>query len=284
MLDSKMPNGENPPQKSNWSAIYQAILGGAAAGAAEVAVDHPFWTLKTRYQNDQIPKAEKFTMDPRVLYRGFWPNILSMAPITALQVSVAAGLKSVFHRDNNHPPSELEALSYSAAGGAVSSIVGGPTEYTMAHQTAQRGFYSTLKDLIKMRGIRALFTGMPGTAVRDAKFTMGFGFGAPYLKEQATPYMPENAAAVVGGIGAGVPVAVLSQPWDSLKTAQQTAMSPEGNHPVTPLWRLAKEKIQREGVAGLYKGSFWRMGRVTSAVMLMSEVNERVSSWLKPKQ
>lgn len=284
MLDSKMPNGENPPQKSNWSAIYQAILGGAAAGATEVAVDHPFWTLKTRYQNDKIPKAEKFTMDPRILYRGFWPNILSMAPITALQVSVAAGLKSMFHRDPNKPPSELEALSYSAAGGVISSVGSGPTELIMAHQTAKRGFFSTLVEMVNNRGWRSLTTGMFGTAVRDAKFTMGFGFGAQYLKELLTPYMSEKPAAVVGGIGAGVPVAVLSQPWDTLKTAQQTAMRPESNKSVTPLWKLAKEVIQKEGVAGLYKGSFWRMGRVTSAVMLMSEVNERVNNYLKPKQ
>ncbi len=278
MLNSEMKSEPTPPpQKSYFRTMLDATIGGGLAGAAEVAVDHPFWTLKTRYQNDNIPKKEKFTLDPRVLYRGFMPNILSMAPITAIQVSVTQGFKALFHSQST-PPSDMESLSYSAAGGAFSALVGGPTELLMARQTQNRGFFGTLKHVVQERGWRGLLPGMGGTAARDAKFTVGYGYAAPRLKETFTEYMPENTASVAGGLAAGLPVAALSQPWDTLKTMQQT-----GPTPVTPLWKLAKDTIVKEGFKALYKGSGWRMGRVTSAVMIMGEVNDRVNQMLKPK-
>lgn len=276
MLNSEIKNDPTPPpKKSYFRTFFEATLGGGLAGAAEVAVDHPLWSLKTRYQNEQIPKNQKFTLDPRVLYRGFLPNIFSMVPISAIQVSVSQGLKSLGHTPSN-PPSDLESLSYSAAGGAISALVGSPTELLMAHQTKDRGFFSTLIDIVRQRGLRGLLPGMSGTAMRDAKFTVGYGYASPRLKEEFSQYMHEDAAAVAGGLSAGLPVAALSQPWDTLKTRQQT-----GSTPVTPLWKLAKDIVAKEGIRGLYNGSAWRMGRVASAIMIMGEVNEKVGNWLK---
>jgi len=280
MLNPDIKTEPTPPaQKSFFRTVLDATIGGGLAGATEVAADHPLWTLKTRYQNNQIPKDQKFTVNPQVLYRGFLPNIVSMAPITALQVSVAQGFRALFHPDPTKPPSNLEALSYSAAGGAVSALVGSPTELLMSQQTKDRGFFDTLQHIVRERGLRGLLPGMAGTAARDAKFTVGYGFASPFLKEQFENYMPENVATIAAGLGAGLPVAALSQPWDTLKTAQQT-----GSAPVTPLWKLAKDTIAKEGIGALYKGSGWRMARVTSAVMIMGEVNERVGQLLKPKQ
>lgn len=269
------PENKQSSKQSTWDVLWQSTMSGGIAGAVEVLIDHPFWSLKTRYQNDSIPKHQKFTLDPRTLYRGFIPNVFSMVPITALQVTTAQGLKSLRH-DSQNPPSEIQSLAYSATGGAVSSIVGGPTELAMAQQTQQRGFYKTLKHVYQTQGVRGLLRGLTGTAIRDAKFTVGYGFASPFAKEKLASYLSEPQAAVVGGVGSGVAVAALSQPWDTLKTAQQTGSN-------LPLLKLAKEKIKQEGIKGLYKGSFWRMSRVASAVMIMGEVNQRVNDYFKPK-
>ncbi|MBS0288095.1 MAG: hypothetical protein JSR17_12420 [Proteobacteria bacterium] len=259
---------------TTWSVLWHSIMGGGAAGAAEVVVDHPLWSLKTRYQNDSIPAKEKFTLNLKILYRGFLPNVFSMVPITALQVSTAQGIKAHRHNDEENPPSELQSLSYSAAGGAVSAVVSAPTELAMAQQTEKRGFFATVKHIYQNQGFKGLLRGFTGTAIRDAKFTVGYGYAAPALKEKLAEHMSEPQAGAIAGVGAGVTVAALSQPWDTLKTAQQTGSE-------LPLWKLAAEKLKQQGIAGLYKGSFWRMSRVASAVTIMGEVNQRISSWLK---
>ncbi len=272
-------------QKGFLSALWASIFSGGLAGASEVFFDHPFWTLKTRYQNDKIPKNQKFTLDPRVLYRGFMPNIFSMVPITALQVGISEGLSKLFHTPDVNPPSDLNALSYNAIGGGTSALVGGPTELAMAQQTKERGFFSTLKNIYTHHGFRGLAVGLPGTIMRDAKFTIGFGFLSPYIKNKLSPYLDDNAAKVGGGIGAGLPVAILSQPWDTLRTIQQTQMQlvEKVTAPITPMWEIAKKTVQKEGIRGLYKGCEWRMARVASAVCIMSEVNERTKEYMKPK-
>lgn len=256
-------------QNSSWSSF----ISGGVSGAIEVLINHPFWTLKTRYQDDRIPKQEKFTANLRVLYRGWAPNMSSMIPITAMQVGTAAGIEAVCH-DEDNPPSEMEKIAYNAAGGAFSAMVSGPTELIMSQQTAERGFFSTMKHIYESDGLKGFGRGMFGTAVRDAKFTIGYGFAAPYLKEKFSGMMSEGQASMAGGAIAGVTVGVLSQPWDTLKTAQQTGSE-------LSLWKLAKEKLKKEGVAGMYRGSFWRMGRVASAVMIMGEVNQRANDYLK---
>lgn len=263
------PNAQ--PKKSFSQTVLDASAAGGISAAIEVILDHPFWSLKTRYQNDNIPKNQKFTLDPRILYRGFLPNIVSMVPITALQVGTAQGLKTALHPNDENPPSDLNMLSYNAAGGAFSSIVSGPTELAMTRQTTQMGFINTLKHTYQEHGYKGLTTGMFGTAMRDAKFTVGFGFGAPYLTNQFAPYMQEYMAKITGGLSAGIICALASQPWDTLKSIQQTRVKT-----MTPMLDLAKSTYQKEGVKGFYKGSSFRMARVASAVMIMGEANERV--------
>ena len=266
---------KSSPSQSSWQDIGKSIITGGVAGAVEVGVDHPLWRLKTRYQDDSIPKNQKLTFDPRILYRGWIPNMLSMVPITAVQVGTAEALKSWFSNDGT-PLSKIKAIAYNATGGAFSAIMSSPTELVMAQQTSDRGFIATFKHIYQTQGIKGLTKGMFGTSVRDAKFTVGYGFAGPYLKERFAEIMSEGQASVAGGATAGVGVAALSQPWDSLKTAQQTGSN-------LSCWELAKQKLKQEGIAGLYKGSFWRMSRVASATMLMSETADRVSAYLKPK-
>lgn len=257
------------------SSFASSFLSGGVSGAIEVLLNHPFWTLKTRYQNDAIPKKDKFTINPRVLYRGWIPNMSSMIPITAMQVGTAAGIEA-FRHDEDNPASEMEKIAYNAAGGAFSAIVSGPTELVMAQQTSERGFYSTMRHIYQSEGLKGFWRGMFGTAIRDAKFTIGYGFAAPYMKDRFSEIMSEGQASMAGGAVAGVTIGVLSQPWDTLKTAQQTGSE-------LSLWNLAKEKVSKEGISGMYKGSFWRMSRVASAVMIMGEVNQRISNSLKTK-
>ncbi|MCS5708819.1 MC/SLC25 family protein [Candidatus Berkiella cookevillensis] len=257
------------------SILGSSLASGGIAGAVEVLIDHPFWTLKTRYQDDRIPPKEKFTFNPSVLYRGWLPNMSSTIPVTAMQVGTVAAI-STFRHDDHNPPTEMEKIAYNAVGGGFSATISGPTELIMTQQTPERGFFATMKHIYANEGLKGFGRGMAGTAIRDAKFTVGYGFAAPYMKERFSQLMSEGQASMAGGAVAGVAVGVLSQPWDTLKTAQQTG-SP------LPLWALAKEKLRKEGISGMYKGSVWRMSRVASAVMIMGEVNQRVSNYLKPK-
>lgn len=277
-MSHRGPIAEEDQQPSLWNTIWTSIVSGGASAITEVGFDHPAWTLKNRCQDEAIPKTQKFTLDPRILYKGVIANLLSMVPITALQVSTAQSLKAVRH-DVENPPTQMEALAYNATGGAVSALISGPTELGMIQQTQERGFIATIKHICSVNGIKGLARGMFGSAGRDAIFTMGYGYIAPQRKKKHMENgSSELGATVMGGIEAGVPTGILSHPLDTLKTIQQTASIID---PVTPIWKLAKDKYQKEGVKSFYKGVGWRSLRVVSGVTIMSTVSEKVSSMLQ---
>ena len=62
------------------TTVAQSLITGSVAGAVEVLVDHPLWTIKTRLQN-----GEPFSLKPSVLYTGILANAASMVPITAIK-------------------------------------------------------------------------------------------------------------------------------------------------------------------------------------------------------
>ncbi|MFO1257841.1 MAG: MC/SLC25 family protein [Gammaproteobacteria bacterium] len=264
------PNEENPRQ-SFFKTFFKGTLSGGLGGALEVLVDHPLWTLKTRLQDPNIPRESKFTMNPRILYRGLGPNMASMMPITALQIGAAGGVKRAIANTNEDKEiSELCTLFSSAMGGFVSATVSSPTELIMSRQTEHQGFYATMKDMIRREGARSLGKGFWGTANRDAIFTSAYLFGVPYIKNKLQPHLSEKGATLAGGVVAGTTGALLSQPFDALKTAQQVS------HTHTSMWRIAKEKVRQEGLRGLYKGGVPRTLRVISAVTLISSVDQKI--------
>lgn len=271
---------------SFFKTMVNKTISGGFAGAVEVLVDHPWWTLKTRFQDSKIPKRQKLTFSPSVLYQGLRPNMLSMVPITALQVGSAEAIKAgMVLNSKDGTVTSTGALSANCMGGAFSALVGGPTELVMAHQTNNKGFVETAKSMVQQRGISCLKTGMGGTSVRDAIFTAGYLSGKPYLTQQFSPYMSDNKATVAGGVAAGAGAAILSQPFDALKTAQQTSLNSTERKSITPMWRMAMDVIRKEGVTGLYKGSIPRTIRVMSAIPLIGIAQQEADKWLtrKPK-
>lgn len=277
---------DQQPKKTDFREIlYQSTITGGLAGATEVLVDHPLWTLKTRFQNSDIPKQSKLTANPKVLYRGLVPNMLSMVPISALQVICAESTKAVIKKDNDDESmSDLIDLFASCLGGAFSANVSGPTELIMARQKEKQGFISTASNMVKQHGISSLTKGLLGTACRDSIFTGGYLFGVPYLKNKLKPYTSDQVATVVSGVGAGVSAAVLSHPFDTVKTAQQTAPNAFESKSMTSMWNMAKTILKKDGIKGFYKGGVPRTVRVVSAVTLMGNVNETIGTWLGSKK
>lgn len=208
-----------------------AVVVGAVSGATEVMVNHPLWVLKTRYQDPRVLRADKLTANPRVLYRGLLPNMLSMMPITSLQVGVNYSLNQWL---NNQ-------LVNACTAGAVSASVSGPVEYLMSQQTATCGFAKTAQKVYQTNGLRGFGRGLAGTAVRDAAFSGGYLYGAKSLKDFYTQYMSPPKATLAGGVSAGLLAAAVSQPADTLKTMQQSSQSKT----VTPLWALAQKNLYR---------------------------------------
>lgn len=258
---------------STISPFYKGAIAGAFAGGVEGAINFPLFTIKTRYQDCKIPAGSKFTLKPAVLYRGYSSFFMAVVPNRALQAGGTETVRAVMRRVKGKEHLRPDEMFLSAClGGSSSAIVSGPAELVIARQTADRGFLKTMKSMIKIQGVGSLTIGIYGTAMRNGLFTGGYLGVAPLLKE----LLPESLAPM-SGLGAGIGAAICSQPFDTLKTRQQT--DPEnmkGRH-ITSLWKIAQRTFQLEGWRGFYLGGSARVLRVITATSILSEAD----SWFR---
>jgi hypothetical protein len=248
--------------------VSQQVASGSTAACAELTVGHPLWTIKTRLQNNL-----RFTLNPRILYRGFAPSAASMMPITSTQMVLNHVFQSMLFASENNVSLQKIKLAGAFFGGAFAATFACPVEMVITRMEVGQGFFPTTHALIKQGGFKRLYSGVVMTAMRDGCFGVGY-MALPGVLEQAfSPYFEKNHASWLAKIVAGVSSAVVSQAFDTVKTAQQSAENGMG------LLEAIKKPYVKHGFFGYLKGGLPRGIRVASAVCIMSTVTKNMNTF-----
>ena len=248
------------------------ILTGSVMGMVEVGINHPLWSVKTRIQ-----RGLALTLNPKILYRGVVPNMLSMMPITGIQVGLNGAFKRIFFKDSTM--SNANRINCAFLAGATSAIISCPVEMIMTYQgDSGRSFTSVTKQILQQKGTRGLYNAFTATVFRDGVFTAFYLVGSPIFKTMLKPYFNDDFAATIpSGIVSGVTASLITQAADTVKTAQQAA-------PLAAPLNL-KQGIQKvyseKGIYGFFKGGLTRAARVTSAVTVMGAVKDAIEVKIK---
>ncbi len=262
---------EGAPAPQKRTTITQNLIIGSGAGAIEVLVDHPLWSIKTRMQC-----GYSFTLNPRLLYLGIIPNVASMTPITGIQVGLDCWFQHAFFKDRKEL-SCVERIGSAFVAGMGSSFASCPTELVMtAQKKTGSGFCMAGDYLVSNHGWRSLFRGLPATMMREGIFTAFFLAGTPMIKAIAQPYFAKDyTASLIAGMGSGFCATIVSQSADTLKTIQQAA------DPQSPLSLrgAAKTLYENKGLFGFFKGGIPRGARVMSAVTIMGFLTEKMEAF-----
>lgn len=257
-------------EKQKKTGLYQLLLAGIIAGIAEVVINHPLWVIKTRIQSDYKP-----ILQLKGMYHGLFSNMLSMVPLIALRLTLATVINEKF--DKKKANSQQLILS-AFIGGGIPSILSSSLELIRTKQVNMKlPFLSTYKALVKKNGYIALLAGMPGTITRDGLYTCGFFALTPILKDKIQSHMSsENKwlSDIFSKPLAGAVAAFASQPLDTIKTRQQMNIGKKNNSFI----KVTQNIVEKEGFYGFFKGATPRILRVTSAVTIISTVNEKIQS------
>ncbi len=150
------------------------------------------------------------------------------------------------------------------AAAAASALFQVPVELMMVQQQKNATYWQTACKVYKQHGLAGFTRGMAPAAMRELFFTGAYLKGVPYVKKQleAQGYNKEQAQ-LGAGLAVGSVAAVLSHPFDTLKTMLQTDLNGKG---------FAKVLLTKEAFAGLLP----RWGVVAVAITYMGFANEQL--------
>lgn len=260
----------------DYDEFMQNVAIGGAAGITEVSTNQWLIGLKNRAQQGQ-----PFTLNPKVLYKGYGVGVTCMVPTTAIQVGVNKALESVIVGDDN-----MAKVARAFTAGAISAVAAGPTELmVIAQQNNGKNALSTIKQLYRDAGPRVFGRGFAATALRDGVWTVGYSTIYPIvfemLKKNITSNSDDNNMganfALKAGAGAitGVCVAAATHPADMVKTVMQADYS---RKKYKNAWQAAKGIYRKHGLRGFAKGLEARASRAAIAIPVIYGVTEYLSS------
>ncbi len=246
-------------KESHIKSFLKDIVVGSLTGISEVTVNQPLVGIKNALQQSQ-------SIEPKRLYRGYFVNALSMAPITAIQISA----NSIFQKllSNDKDLSIKDKILSAFLAGAISSLVSSPSELIMIkQQNYGKNFCQTLKNLLKEKKIKSLTKGIVPTAFRDGGFSTGY-LALSQITSKELEKVIGHQNELLGGILAGILSAIVTQPFDTIKTQMQA----HDQNLTTTL------RFYQDGFKSLFKGLIPRTTRVMMAIPLMSILSNKLSN------
>lgn len=265
--ETKLKGSE--PDK-NYTSIDKSFAMGFIMGSVEAVVSHPLWALKTRVQAKM-----DFTLNPRILYRGLGVHVTTSLPLDIIQVVVS---RIAFERllPSNIGESKRRLVA-GFLGGAASALICCPADLIMTLQQDGTGFKKIALQIYKQKDYRYLALGLSPTILREGIFCAGVLGGVSILaKECEKRKLSEGTTVILSGVGAGTITTILSHPADVVKTRMQAFR--------LHLGQAIQEIYSKEGLQGFTTpGLGWRMARVSSAVLILGNLNRYLEKWFLKK-
>jgi len=245
--------------------LHLNVAIGFIIGISEAYINHPLWTLKNQIQQRKTP-----SYSVRVLYRGVMTHAASSVPLDAIQTT--ASRMFLEHQALAGIPKVQRRLIAGFLGGCLGSFISTPAEMIMIRQQEKNSaFIAASRDLWQIGKIRAIYKGLMPTLGRDSLFCCSFFAGVPILRKYFQQHgVHSGLAAIFAGIVSGSSVAVISQPFDTIKTLVQS----EGNSSSSK--EVVSHIVRNRGFKGLFSGLILRIGRVTSGVLILGVLNDHL--------
>ncbi|XP_029948790.1 mitochondrial glycine transporter B-like isoform X2 [Salarias fasciatus] len=268
----------------------KAFMCGSLSGTCSTLLFQPLDLVKTRLQTLQnnakpgAPKVGMFTVFVNVvrtenffsLWKGVSPSFVRCIPGVGIYFSTFYSLKQHFFLDR--APNAGEAVLLGAGARAVAGVTMLP--FTVIKTRFESGRFNyvsvagALRSVYETEGVRALYSGLTATLLRDAPFS---GIYVMFYS-QAKRVLPHEVTAAAYaplvnfgcGVVAGVMASLATQPADVVKTHIQVRPSHCGTA------EAVRYIYTVHGVGGFFRGAVPRSLRRTLMAAMAWTVYEQL--------
>ena len=235
---------------------------GALTGLSEVLITNPLFVIKTKMQQNK-----SWVLTPAAYYKGATANALGFMPITAIQVGANKWIQASCF--NNYPTYAQQAGAAFTAG-VLSSFICCPVEKIMTLQNdhPETSFPTILKKQLKTKGLSNFFVGQLATSLREGGFTIFFLAAPPAIKSKLKSHgLDDTSSSIFAGVSSGIAATTVTQPFDTIKTTQQSAVDSS-----LGFFKTA----QSMAIPVLFKGIIARSSSVVISITLMNWIKEQL--------
>lgn len=242
-----------------------------------VLPEKPWYARLGKYTNTwdaftKIARAEGISS----LWSGLAPTLVMSVPANVAYFTMYDILKyKLGFRENDQSTKYVPVVAGSVAR-SISTTLVTPLELIRTKLQSERMSYKdlgrTVRNAVEAGGIMSLMQGLGPTLLRDIPFSAVYWFTYEELKavqlgqEAAEPSLHQSFYA---GALAGALAAVLTHPFDIIKTQRQTALgSLDSDVKVLSTW-LTTKKLYNSGWRHLFSGLFPRLLRIAPACAIM---------------
>lgn len=220
------------------------------------------------------------TEGARGLYAGLGPTLMMAVPNTALYFTAYDELRKWLSGrvDAKVAPAVAGASARLVAATAVAPFELARTQLQALAVDQRRKFASHVFGVVRTDGLASLWRGLSPTLWRDVPFSAIYWAGYDFVGATFERRYPHNATrgrrlakALVAGSCAGAFAALLTTPFDVVKTRRMVDVyvdgRPNGNGAST--FALAADIARHEGPAALFTGAVPRLLKVSPACAIM---------------
>ncbi|XP_071789315.1 mitochondrial glutathione transporter SLC25A40-like isoform X2 [Asterias amurensis] len=263
--------------------ICHCTNGNGMKGAAAASINANAWYKRPGHFNGtfdaffKIAKHEGIT----TLWSGLPPTLLMAVPATVLYYTCYDQLKEWMGYENGK-----SSLAIPMACGGIARVfavtVISPLELVRTKMQSRPLTYNELVGCIRTsvneEGLLSLWRGLGPTLLRDAPFSMLLWMNYEYMKARVCLRYhmkePTFLASFFSGAVSGVIAAVLTNPFDVVKTHRQIELgdalfSKNAKAESVSTWHILRTIYAQQGVNGLFAGIAPRIAKVAPACAMM---------------
>ena len=270
--------------------------GGASVSASAAARAGALATMLAVARLEGVP----------ALWSGLAPSLLMSLPSTALYFAAYDELRHALEaspRLRGTPAAELAPLIAGVVARSLAATAVSPLELlrtrAMMHRRSELSLLETARDEVRRGGVASLWRGLGPTLARDVPFSGLYWLGYERLKRWGAggssssggggggggggtngggggggAGAPSPAVSFLSGLTAGSFAALITTPFDVIKTRRQVrpaagAAAAAASLPRVGTLAALRTLAREEGLAGLWSGGAMRVARVGPACAIM---------------
>ncbi|XP_065175907.1 probable mitochondrial glutathione transporter SLC25A39 [Sycon ciliatum] len=237
---------------------------------------------RERYTSFQMVKTIAVGEGPRHLWRGLSASLVMAIPATVIYYTaydmMMARTSFNENRSNLIYPIVCGSSSRSLAVLAICPIEMIRTKMQSQALSSHRGLKSVLKEAIQLDGVWSLWRGMVPMLWRDVPFSAIYWCSYEVMKSRAVREgrTISTVEAFTAGAAAGTTAAILTNPFDVVKTYWQVEVGdrrckavPKHPAPTVSMGDCMGRIVNDHGVRGLFVGLAPRVSKVAPACAIM---------------